>query len=259
MKTIGKIRIFDVFAGMMLLAAVFIAAIQFDRNDPSVTGMWYAFGGYSGDTLLTLDLISDGSYSRYGYNTDSSGSYSINKNIIEMKGMHGYFPRDVIMQISTDKTGEPVIICEGNPNVYYLRTKEKAYAYKEEKARIEKCMEKMYLSSAGAAAKRIFTEGDWVCEESSHDNRALSFTENTFTLIYGTETRTFTYEITEADIDVYKQSDKISVSCWVYMEVKNEDGKAADIHHMRIAAEKDITLQVVPNAFQFSGYFYRTD
>ena len=259
MKTIGKIRIFDVFAGLMLLAAVFIAAIEFDRNDSSVTGTWYGYGGYFGDIPLTLVLDSDGRYDRHGYNTDSSGSYSINKNIIEMKGKHGYFSRDVIMQICTDKTGETVIICEGNQNIYYLRTKEKAYAYKEERARIEKCMERMYISLAASAVKKIFTEGDWVYEESSHDDRALSFTENTFTLTYGTETRTFTYEITEVNINVYKQSDRISVSYWAYMEVKNEDGKETDISHMRIEAEKDIRLQVVPGAFPFSGFFYRIE
>ena len=104
-----------------------------------------------------------------------------------------------------------------------------------------------------SSTEQILVKGDWKYEDSS-GLRTLSFTEDTFTVTFGSETRNYTYEIKDVDIRVLNETTDVCIIKWTIIH----NGLTFDKETASIVIKNEDEFRISYPIFPFSQVFHKT-
>ena len=252
MKKTGKTGKIAAVACLVLLAAAVLEYLVLGGKSPVLTGAWYGYD--DNENLSVLTLNGDGTYIINGTFIEIAGSYTASKSTIEMKDRYGYAAGE--MQLGKNEAGEIVTVAADYPKISYFRTLEEANAdvgtaslAEKERILFEKYDRIMFISSA----EQILIKGDWKYENSFGLSR-LSFTEDTFTVTFESETRSYAYEITDVVCRVLNEGTDVYIIKWT---VKH-NGLSFDKETVSIVMKDYMEYRISSPLFPFSQVFHKT-
>ena len=103
-----------------------------------------------------------------------------------------------------------------------------------------------------SSTEQILIKGDWIYENSFGLSR-LSFTEDTFTITFGSDTRTYTYEITDVACRVLNEGTDIYIIKWT---VKH-NGLTFDKETVSIVMKDYMGYRIFCSIFPSSQVFHK--